>query len=164
VTTDIVDESAPQRELALERVMRDRFGLREFRPGQREAALALLEGRDLIAVMPTGAGKSLCFQLPALLLPGLTVVVSPLIALMKDQVDKLRARGIEAAALHSGLQAEERVRIEHLVAGGSLRLLYIAPERFGNAAFRESTRRTASASGATIFVRTTAGSPGCAPR
>jgi len=136
-----VDESAPHRELALERVMRDRFGLREFRPGQREAALALLEGRDLIAVMPTGAGKSLCFQLPALLLPGLTVVVSPLIALMKDQVDKLRARGIEAAALHSGLQAEERVRIEHLVAGGSLRLLYIAPERFGNAAFRESLLR-----------------------
>ena len=83
---------------ALERGLRHRFGLEAFRAGQREAALAVLGGRDLVAVMPTGAGKSLCFQLPALLLPGTTLVVSPLIALMKDQVDALRARGVAASA------------------------------------------------------------------
>src|SRR6267154_804080 len=85
----------------LERALHERFGLSAFRPGQREAAAAVLEGRDVIAVMPTGAGKSLCFQLPALLLDGLTVVVSPLIALMKDQVDFLHSRGVEAARLDS---------------------------------------------------------------
>ena len=126
---------------ALERALHERFGLQQFRPGQREAALALLEGRDLVAVMPTGAGKSLCFQLPALLLPGPTVVVSPLIALMKDQVDELRARGIEAAALHSGLPSGERAAVESAMTSGRLRLLYIAPERLGSGAFRESLRR-----------------------
>ena len=144
MTTSTADRAGHQAQ-ALERALQDRFGLREFRPGQREAALALLEGRDLVAVMPTGAGKSLCFQLPALLLPGLTVVVSPLIALMKDQVDKLRARGIEAAALHSGMAPEERVRVERAMAAGRLRLLYIAPERFGNAGFRELLQRVAPA-------------------
>src|SRR5512145_242379 len=92
----------------LEQALHQRFGMAGFRPGQREAALAVLEGRDLVAVMPTGAGKSLCFQLPALLLSGPTIVVSPLIALMKDQVDALRARGIPAAALHSGMSSAER--------------------------------------------------------
>ncbi|HXH27964.1 MAG TPA: DEAD/DEAH box helicase, partial [Candidatus Polarisedimenticolia bacterium] len=92
----------------LGRALRDRFGLETFRPGQRQAAEAVFHGRDLVAVMPTGAGKSLCFQLPALLLPGTTVVVSPLIALMKDQVDGLLARGLPAAALHSGLAPAER--------------------------------------------------------
>ena len=82
----------------LERALHERFGLTSFRPGQREASLAVLEGRDIVAVMPTGAGKSLCFQLPALLLDGPTIVVSPLISLMKDQVDALRARGVAAAA------------------------------------------------------------------
>jgi ATP-dependent DNA helicase RecQ len=142
VTTDIAGDRAVQEVQALEGALRERFGLREFRPGQREASLALLQGRDLVAVMPTGAGKSLCFQLPALLLPGLTVVVSPLIALMKDQVDKLRARGIEAAALHSGLLPDERARTERAMASGELKLLYIAPERLGNPAFREALRRS----------------------
>ena len=71
----------------LERTLRDRFGLEEFRPGQREVIEQVLGGRDVLCVMPTGGGKSLCYQLPALLLPGVTLVVSPLIALMKDQVD-----------------------------------------------------------------------------
>jgi ATP-dependent DNA helicase RecQ len=140
VTTDVLNDTHAQTQ-ALERTLRDRFGLQEFRPGQQEAALALLQGRDLVAVMPTGAGKSLCFQLPALLLPGPTVVISPLIALMKDQVDKLRARGIEAAALHSGLAPDERAAVERLIASGRLRLLYIAPERLGSGAFRELLRR-----------------------
>ena len=112
---------------ALERALHERFGLRAFRPGQREAALAVLEGRDLVAVMPTGAGKSLCFQLPALLLEGPTIVISPLIALMKDQVDGLRTRGIAAAALHSGLAPHERSTVDAELAAGRLDLVYVAP-------------------------------------
>jgi ATP-dependent DNA helicase RecQ len=130
---------APSR--SLEQALHERFGLRTFRPGQHEAALAVLEGRDLVAVMPTGAGKSLCFQLPALLLEGTTIVVSPLIALMKDQVDGLRARGIAAAALHSGLMPHERAAVEAEMAAGRLSLLYVAPERLGSSAFRDALRR-----------------------
>jgi ATP-dependent DNA helicase RecQ len=130
---------------ALERALHERFGLRAFRPGQRDAALAVLQGRDLVAVMPTGAGKSLCFQLPALLLDGTTIVVSPLIALMKDQVDGLRARGIAAAALHSGLAPHERAAVEGELAAGRLDLLYVAPERLGSAAFRDALRRISPA-------------------
>lgn len=129
----------------LERALHERFGLRDFRPGQREAALAMLAGRDVVAVMPTGAGKSLCFQLPALLLDGPTVVVSPLIALMKDQVDRLRAKGIPAAALHSALLPPERAQVEQELAAGRVKLLYVAPERFGSASFRELLRRLAPA-------------------
>jgi ATP-dependent DNA helicase RecQ len=120
----------------LQHALRRHFGLSEFRPGQLEAASAVLEGRDLIAVMPTGSGKSLCFQLPALLLPGPTVVVSPLIALMKNQVDALRARGIAAAAVHSGLTSSERAVAEAELAGGRLALVYVAPERLASTAFR----------------------------
>jgi ATP-dependent DNA helicase RecQ len=120
----------------LQHALQRHFGLAAFRPGQREAALAVLEGRDLIAVMPTGSGKSLCFQLPALLLPGLTIVVSPLIALMKNQVDALRARGIAATAIHSGLTLSERAAAEAELTGGRPKLLYVAPERLGSAAFR----------------------------
>lgn len=109
--------------------LRTRFGFSSFRPGQREAIEAVLDGRDALAVMPTGQGKSLCFQLPATLTPGLAVVVSPLIALMKDQVDALHERGIAAAAFHSGLAEDERDRVVQALRLGRLRLLYIAPER-----------------------------------
>src|SRR5688572_14674708 len=113
----------------LEQALHQRFGLAGFRPGQQEAARAVLEGRDLVAVMPTGAGKSLCFQLPALLLDGPTIVISPLIALMKDQVDALRARGLPAATIHSGMPPAERQETERALAGGHLKLVYVAPER-----------------------------------
>ena len=83
--------SVPESAADPERTLRERFGLERFRPGQREVIDAVLAGRDVLCVMPTGGGKSLCYQLPALLLPGLTLVVSPLIALMKDQVDALAA-------------------------------------------------------------------------
>jgi ATP-dependent DNA helicase RecQ len=116
-----------------------------FRAGQREASLAVLEGRDIVAVMPTGAGKSLCFQLPALLLDGPTVVVSPLISLMKDQVDALRARGIAAAALHSGMPLPERQAAEAALAEGLLKLIYVAPERLGHGGFRAALTRSAPA-------------------
>ncbi|HET6577974.1 MAG TPA: ATP-dependent DNA helicase RecQ [Gemmatimonadales bacterium] len=145
MTTPISSFDTAAAAQALERALHERFGLRAFRPGQREAASAVLEGRDLVAVMPTGAGKSLCFQLPALLLDGTTIVVSPLIALMKDQVDGLRARGIAAAALHSGLAPHERAAAETELAAGRLDLLYVAPERLGSATFRESLRRIAPA-------------------
>jgi ATP-dependent DNA helicase RecQ len=126
---------------SLDRLLHERFGLTEFRPGQLEAARAVLQGRDVVAVMPTGAGKSLCFQLPSLLLEGPTVVVSPLIALMKDQVDRLRARGIAAAAIHSGLNPLERQDAEEALAAGQLKLLYVAPERLANGAFRAALVR-----------------------
>jgi ATP-dependent DNA helicase RecQ len=114
---------------ALATHLQARFGFASFRPGQREAIEAVLDGRDVLAVMPTGRGKSLCFQLPATLTPGLAVVVSPLIALMKDQVDALRDRGIAAAAFHSGLAEDERDRVVQALRLGRLRLLYVAPER-----------------------------------
>jgi ATP-dependent DNA helicase RecQ len=125
----------------LEQALHQRFGMAGFRPGQREAALAVLEGRDVVAVMPTGAGKSLCFQLPALLLDGPTIVVSPLIALMKDQVDALRARGLPAAALHSGMPPVERQATEMALASGQLKLVYVAPERLGHQSFRAALAR-----------------------
>jgi ATP-dependent DNA helicase RecQ len=136
-----VSAAAPDDDDRLERALRERHGFQTFRPGQREAADAVLKGRDLVAVMPTGAGKSLCFQLPALLLPGTTVVVSPLIALMKDQVDGLRARGAPAAAVHSGLPAAERAATEADLAAGRLRLVYVAPERLASVSFRAALDR-----------------------
>ena len=137
--------ATPSNADVLERALHERFGLASFRPGQREASLAVLEGRDIVAVMPTGAGKSLCFQLPALLLDGPTVVVSPLIALMKDQVDALRARGIAAAALHSGMPSAERQSAEAALAEGRLKLVYVAPERLGHTAFRAALVRASPA-------------------
>ncbi|MBL8674746.1 MAG: RecQ family ATP-dependent DNA helicase, partial [Rhodospirillales bacterium] len=105
------------------------FGFDEFRPGQEEILRAVLAGEDVLAVMPTGSGKSLCYQLPAVVRDGLTVVVSPLIALMRDQVRQLNAYGVEAAALNSGNDAAENRRIERAARDGTLRLLYVAPER-----------------------------------
>jgi ATP-dependent DNA helicase RecQ len=137
-----VTESAGICDDALRQALRDRFGFDSFRPGQEKTAAAVFAGRDLVAVMPTGSGKSLCFQLPALLLDGTTVVVSPLIALMKDQVDGLRSRGLAAAAIHSGMSSSERGAVEAGLEAGRLRLLYVAPERLAGAAFRAALGRT----------------------
>jgi ATP-dependent DNA helicase RecQ len=114
------------------------FGHPTLRPAQVPVVEAALKGTDLLAVMPTGSGKSLCFQLPALALPGLTLVVSPLISLMKDQVDELVRRGIAAAALHSGQTGEERRDILKRAHAGGLKLLYVAPERFASDHFLSS--------------------------
>src|SRR6266566_5281372 len=108
------------------------FGHTSFRAGQEDLVRAVLDGNDVLAVMPTGSGKSLGFQLPAVLLPGTTLVVSPLISLMKDQVDELNRRGIRAAALHSMLSAETRREAWHAARAGEIRLLYVAPERFAS--------------------------------
>ena len=105
------------------------FGFSAFRPGQEDVLAATLEGKDVLAVMPTGSGKSLCFQLPPIVRGGLTLVVSPLIALMRDQVAQLRELGVEAASLNSSSDADERRRVALGLRDRSLRLLYIAPER-----------------------------------
>lgn len=101
-------------------VLKRTFGLRKLRAGQREVIDRVLQGENTLAVMPTGAGKSLCYQLPALLIEGRTVVVSPLIALMRDQCDSLRERGISSVQLHSGLTPQETREAEQAVADGSV--------------------------------------------
>ncbi len=117
------------------RTLREVFGFDAFRPGQERVIGSLLAGRSSLAIFPTGGGKSLCYQLPALLLDGLTVVVSPLIALMKDQVDDLRARGVAAARLDSSLGASEVRQVYSDLREGRLRLLYVAPERLAGERF-----------------------------
>ena len=123
-------------------LLEQHFGFKAFRPGQHEVVLALTGRGRALAVFPTGGGKSICYQLPALMLDGLTLVVSPLIALMKDQIDFLRRRGIKAARLDSSLSPEESRALANDMAAGSLSLLYVAPERFNNERFLDTLRRT----------------------
>jgi ATP-dependent DNA helicase RecQ len=118
-----------------EQVLRDVFGLESFRPGQAEVVDAQMNGRDVLAVAPTGSGKSLSYWVPAILGDGLTIVVSPLIALMKDQVDRLESHGVRAAFINSTLSStEQRERLEAAVRG-AYQLLYVAPERFSRPGF-----------------------------
>ena len=113
----------------LEEALREHFGWGGFRPGQRPVVEAILEGRDCLAVLPTGAGKSLCYQLPALVRQGLVLVISPLVSLMEDQVQHLQRRGIAAACLHRGLDPDRRRDLLNRLRDNRLRLLYLAPER-----------------------------------
>jgi len=122
-------------------LLKEKFGFEEFRDGQEEVIEHLLAGRSAAAVFPTGSGKSLCYQLPSLALPGLTLVVSPLIALMKDQIDQLKKREIAAERLDSTLSADEVSTVMAQARSGQLRMLYVAPERFNNERFRESLQR-----------------------
>src|SRR5438445_9892731 len=108
-------------------LLKQHFGFSEFRPGQEDVIAALESEGEALAVFPTGAGKSLCYQLPALMFEGVTLVVSPLIALMKDQIDFLRARGIAAGRLDSSLSADEARMVENDLRQGVLKLLYVAP-------------------------------------
>jgi ATP-dependent DNA helicase RecQ len=117
------------------------FGLDDFRPAQREVIEDVLRGKDVLCVMPTGAGKSLCYQLPAAIQGGLNIVVSPLISLMEDQVQQLRDEGIPAAFLNSSLSASMRRQTLQELAGGFDGLLYVAPERFGSVEFQELVGR-----------------------
>jgi ATP-dependent DNA helicase RecQ len=114
---------------AAQRALRTTFGFEAFRPGQADIVDAILDGRDVLAVMPTGSGKSLCYQLPALVRDSLTVVVSPLIALMRNQVAQLRGYGVAAAALNSANDANENRSVLGQIARGELRLVYVSPER-----------------------------------
>src|SRR6266550_355292 len=121
--------------------LRAHFGFDEFREGQREVIAALLEGKDAVVVMPTGSGKSLCYQLPAMMLSGATLVVSPLIALMKDQVDALRARDLPATFINSSITpAEQHARIDAL-SRREFKLVYVSPERFRSGRFVEALQR-----------------------
>jgi ATP-dependent DNA helicase RecQ len=125
----------------LHATLKKHFGHAAFRPGQERVMEALLAGRSALALFPTSAGKSLCYQLPALLMDGVTLVISPLIALMKDQVEALRARGIKAARLDSSLPPAEVMQVFDDLKSGMLKLLYIAPERLMNENFIERLKR-----------------------
>jgi len=120
---------------ALAAELKQRFGFDSFRPGQQEVVADILRGRDLLAIMPTGGGKSLCFQLPALLRPGVCIVISPLIALMQDQVRLLQDNGIDATFINSSLERSEVSRRLARLERGELKLLYVAPERLLQAEF-----------------------------
>lgn len=126
----------PPSQARIQAALKQSFGLRALRAGQRDVIDRVLRGENTLAIMPTGAGKSLCYQLPALLLAGRTVVVSPLIALMRDQCDALRERGVPAVQLHSALDAEETRAAEAAVADGSARIVLTTPERLADAGFQ----------------------------
>ena len=150
-----------------QQVLSEAFGFDQFLPGQAEVIEHLLAGRSTLAIFPTGGGKSLCYQLPALTFDGITIVISPLIALMKDQIDVLKSRGIPAERLDSTLSADETRSVMLALRSGELRLLYVAPERFNNERFLQAImhtrismlvllmRHTAFPSGVTTFDRIT---------
>ena len=137
---------------SIERALKIHFGHAAFRPGQREVVDIALGGRDALVVMPTGGGKSLTYQLPALLLPGLTVVISPLIALMQDQVERLTANGIPATFINSALTPTERAKREYAAARGDYKLLYVSPERLLGESFLALLDRVAAGPGIALFA------------
>ena len=122
-------------------VLRDTFGYQQFRPGQQTIINAAISGRDCLVVMPTGGGKSLCYQIPALVMDGLTLVVSPLISLMKDQVDQLMAAGVEAGCLNSTQTREQQLEVMTGCRTGRIKMLYIAPERLMMGDFMEQLQQ-----------------------
>ena len=125
----------------MRRTLRETFGLGQLRPGQAEVIRSVLEGNNTLAIMPTGAGKSLCYQLPSLHLPGTTVVVSPLISLMKDQVDKLEEAGLEASQLNSSLTAEEHEENLEQIKADKNDFIFVTPERFTTQEFLGELRK-----------------------
>jgi ATP-dependent DNA helicase RecQ len=116
-------------------LLKDHFGFNAFRPGQEAVIRCLLDGRSAGAIFPTGSGKSLCYQLPSLVLPGLTLVISPLLALMKDQIDSLRSKGIQAERLDSSLNEDDYRRVTESIRSAEVKLLFVAPERLSNERF-----------------------------
>jgi ATP-dependent DNA helicase RecQ len=119
----------------LQKTLQEYFGLETFRSPQDVIIEGILQGRDTLVIMPTGKGKSLCYQLPSLLLPGVTIVISPLIALMKDQVNGLLARNIPAACINSSMSSQEQYAVMDQLRRGEIKIVYIAPERFRNQGF-----------------------------
>ena len=110
-------------------ILEEVFGYQEFRDGQQEAIEYAVKGQDSLVIMPTGGGKSLCYQIPALVRSGLTLVISPLISLMKDQVDQLKANGVAAECVNSTLSREELISVYNRMHSGALKLVYVSPER-----------------------------------
>ncbi|HYK21269.1 MAG TPA: DEAD/DEAH box helicase, partial [Pyrinomonadaceae bacterium] len=127
----------------MRRTLRDTFGLDKLRRGQAEVIRSVLEGHNTLAIMPTGAGKSLCYQLPSLHLPGMTVVVSPLISLMKDQVDKLEEVGLEASQLNSALTTQEHQENLERIKTEKNDFIFVTPERFTDQDFLADLRKQA---------------------
>ena len=117
------------------------FGFHGFRPGQEEILESILEGSDTLVIMPTGGGKSLCYQVPAFLRPGLTLVISPLIALMKDQVDTLRVLDLPVAAIHSLMRHKEQEKVLGRISKGKIKLAYVSPERLRNPLFLDAVKQ-----------------------
>src|SRR5215217_7188792 len=126
-------KSSPPRKIpGLQRSLRATFGFDQLRPGQAEVIRSVMDGRDTLAVMPTGAGKSLCYQLPALHLEGTTIIVSPLISLMKDQVDKLQERGLEALQVNSMVPAREQKDAIEQIQQEQSEFVFTTPERLSD--------------------------------
>jgi len=121
---------------SLQQQLQTHFGFSDFRPGQQEVIENLLAGHSSLAIFPTGGGKSICYQLPALLLDGITLVISPLIALMKDQVESLQRKGIAATRLDSSLEPQEWAQTQQHIESGAIKIVYVSPERFANESFR----------------------------
>ncbi|MCW5805447.1 MAG: ATP-dependent DNA helicase RecQ, partial [Deltaproteobacteria bacterium] len=145
-------EGLPKNVGALLGVGQKALGIKSFRPGQAEAFGHLLEGEDVLAVMPTGSGKSLLYQLPSLILPGVTVVVSPLIALIKDQIDKMVAKGVAAVRVDSTLTVKQRREVDAMIQSPGGKLLLTTPERMADPEFRAFLRQAASGVGVSRFV------------
>ncbi|HEY6011612.1 MAG TPA: DEAD/DEAH box helicase, partial [Nitrospirota bacterium] len=135
-----MNPEAPANNSPVRHTLRTVFGFESFRPNQETIVSAILNKQDVFAVMPTGGGKSLCYQLPALLLQGTTIVISPLISLMKDQVDAAQENGIAAAFMNSSLGQQEIADIYRDLKSSRVRILYIAPERFAMPQFIETLR------------------------
>ena len=123
-------------------VLKQFWGYDAFRPLQEDIILSVLENRDTLALLPTGGGKSICFQVPALVKGGLCIVISPLIALMKDQVEHLRARGIKAGAIYSGMRVSEiQSMVDNVLFDPEYRFLYVSPERLQTESFKANFQR-----------------------
>ena len=128
---------ATDRRQQIHAILKQHWGYDSFRPLQEDIILSVLEGRDTLALLPTGAGKSICFQVPGLALQGLCLVISPLIALMKDQVENLKRRHVKAAAIYSGMSYHDiELVINNCVNANDMRFLYVSPERLKTEMFR----------------------------
>jgi len=128
--------------LTIHQILLKYWGYSSFRPLQEEIIQSVLKGEDTLALLPTGGGKSICYQVPALAKEGMCLVISPLISLMKDQVDSLKIKGIAAAAIHSGMHPDEQERVLSNARFGALKLLYISPERLATDRIRELLRKS----------------------
>ena len=121
-------------------ILREHWGYDNFRSIQEEIIQSICSGKDTLGLMPTGGGKSITFQVPALALDGVCIVITPLIALMKDQVDHLKAKGISAAAIYSGMTRNEILKTLENAVFGAIKLLYVSPERIGSPLFQKKVR------------------------
>ena len=128
----------------LKKVLKEQFGYEKFRENQLEIIEAIIQGKDVFATMPTGGGKSICYQLPSVILNGIVIVVSPLVALMKDQVDEAIENGLKAAFINSSLDAEKSTAIYSELFSGKIKLLYLSPERLSLDGYYEIIKKIAN--------------------